>query len=183
MVILPEAEQYIRQSLADSEHLGDVTTLSRAIAYLTVILRKKDQLDDVRGHAKRLLETALIGQMLEYIGSAYGHQAWVALRDGNIEQARSLAEQGYQMMQQVPIGKVIIWITLWPLIAAEISISQIAKAVDHVRVLIGSTQQPQPKNVKSALDDALQAWEAGDLDAASQHLSQACKTARQYGYV
>jgi tetratricopeptide (TPR) repeat protein len=60
---LDEAEYYIQQSLADAEHLGDVTTLSRALAYLTVVRRKRGLVDEVRAYAKRLLDTALIGQM------------------------------------------------------------------------------------------------------------------------
>ena len=180
---LDEAEKYLQQSLADSEHLGDVTTVSRAFAYLTLVRRKKEQVDEVRHYAELTLETALVGKMIEYIGSAYGHLAWAALRDGEIAKAQSLAEQGLQTMLPVPISKVIIWITLWPLIAAEIANGQINAAVEHVRVLVGPTQQPQPEDVKTELDTALQQWEGGDTEAAGQHLLQASQIARKYGYV
>jgi hypothetical protein len=180
---LDEAEHYMRLSLADCEHLGDMTTLARAFAYLTVIARKRERADEVRHYAERTLETALVGNMLEYIGSAYGHLAWVALRDGDIAQAYSLAEKGFQTMQPVPIGKVIVWIVLWPLIAAETMNGQTSEAVEHVRVLLGPTQQPQPEDVNSELDAALQQWEGGDAEAAGQHLLQASQIARKYGYV
>ena len=180
---LVNAEIYIRQSLKDSEQLGDVTTLSRAIAYLTVIYRKRGLVDEVRVYADRLLQTASIGNMIEYIASAYGHQAWHANRSGDIEKAHSLAEEGYHLLQGVPIGGVIVWIPLWPLIAVEISKGQLEDAINHVRVLIGPTQQPQPETVAAQLQLALDAWAEGNINLSEQHLLHASQIARQYGYV
>lgn len=180
---LDDAEHHLQISLTDSEHLGDVTILSRALAYLTVIRRKRQQVDDTRIYAERLLKTSSIGQMTEYIASAYGHQAWVALREGNIEEAQELARQGFQQMSIVPIGKVIIWITLWPLISTEIINGQVEEAVQHVKVLTGPTQQPQPEAVQHELESALQKWDAQDIDGTYQHLLQANQLAYLYGYV
>jgi hypothetical protein len=94
-----------------------------------------------------------------------------------------LGEQGFQQMSPVPIGKVIIWVTLWPLIGAEIAAGQVEEAIQHVKVLIGPTQQPQPGPVQIELDAALQAWEGCGAEAAIQHLFQASQLALQCGYV
>ncbi len=180
---LDEAEYHMQLSLVDAEHLGDVTLISRALAYLTVVRRKKGLVDEVKAYAKRLLETALVGQMTEYIASAYGHQAWVALRERKIAAAQELAQQGFQQMSTVPVGKVIIWITLWPLIAAEISNGQLEAAINHVQVLLGPAQQPQPETVAAQLQLALDTWAEGNIDLSEQHLLHASQIAREYGYV
>jgi hypothetical protein len=86
-------------------------------------------------------------------------------------------------MQQVPIGKVIVWIPLWPLIYCETVQGQIAEAVEHVRELIGPTQQPQPASVAAELEAAIQASERSDEAAARAHITKASEFAREWGYV
>lgn len=177
------AEEIMHRSLADAEQLGDVTTLARALAYLTVVYRKQQDVEKVRHYARRTLETALIGEMDEYIGSAYGHQAWVALREGYIEQTIQLSKDGYALMKAVPIGQVFIWIMLWPLVFALLASGQLEQAMRYLKILMAPTQQPQPGSIETQLELAVDAWEGGDAEAAEQHLFNACENARQFGYV
>ena len=126
------AEKHLQHSLAEAEHVGDVTTLVRALAYLTVVRRKRQQVEEVKQYAERMLKTALLGQMVEYISSSYGHQAWVALREGRVQDAYPLAEEGVRLMQKTPMGAVILWIPLWPLITAETLMGQTAEAIERI---------------------------------------------------
>jgi tetratricopeptide (TPR) repeat protein len=183
---LDRAECELQEGTAVIERIGDVTTLSRSLAYLTLIYRKRGQIGEARYYAQRTLEVAAAGQMVEYIGSAKGHQAWIALREGDFEQARALADDGYQTLLSnptTPIKASFFWIIVWPLIAAETLCGQIAEAVEHVQVLLSPTQQPQPESVRAELEEALQAWQRSDLQTTHHHLMAAMNLAQNWGYV
>ncbi len=180
---LETAEKNMQESAAETAHIGDVTNHTRALAYLTLIRRKHEKVDETKEYAERTLQMALVGKMVEYTASAYGHQAWAALREGNLDKARSLAEQGFQLIKTVPIGSIIIWITLWPLMAVEIQMKETEEAIEHAKVLLGPTQQPLPDAVKAALEAAIEAWDAKDIDTVYLRLVEAHGAARPYGYV
>ncbi len=179
---LDTAEYHIQRSLKDTEHVGDITNQSRALAYLTVIRRKRGLVQEAADYAERTLQAAQAGNMIDYIASAYGHQAWVALREGRMDAAHDLGTKGLELIRQVPISKLLVWIPIWPLIASEIARGEIASAMAHVQELLGPTQQPPPDDVLLALNQSVTAWEKGETDRATTHLVVAADLARASGY-
>jgi hypothetical protein len=88
---LDSAEQELQASLPMAERTGDATTRVLCLTYLTIICRKREQLEQARRYALQSLERAAAAHMSAYVACAQGNLAWVAWREGDLP--RSTAER------------------------------------------------------------------------------------------
>lgn len=180
---LDEAETVLQDALAITERIGDIITQSRILTYLTVTWRKRGSINEVRHYARRSLEVAHHGQMIEYIGMANGNLAWVALREGFVEEAERLALEALEFLQRVPQGQMFPWIAAWQLLYIRLTQYRVDLAVDYARVLLNPAVQPPTDELKNLLESAVQCWANGDTEGANAALHQVCDLARPLGYV
>jgi hypothetical protein len=61
-----------------TEQNGDLTWLSRAMTYLTVVYRKRGNSEHVREYAAYTLRIAGAQKMPQYTGIAHAQYAWLA---------------------------------------------------------------------------------------------------------
>src|SRR5436305_1206896 len=64
---LDEAEEHMKAALALTERTGDVSLQARCLTYLTILYRKRGQVEEARRSATRSLAVALAADMPEYV--------------------------------------------------------------------------------------------------------------------
>jgi hypothetical protein len=112
-----------------------------------------------------------------------GHRAWLAWRDGNMVEAEAYgrASLGYGQGQQRVNS--FQWVGLWPVIGVVLAQEKIAEAMDCVRILLDPTQQPPDEQLRTLLEMALQAWDAGQEERTRTLLQEAAPLAEKMGYL
>lgn len=122
-------------------------------------------------------------QRPEYIGMSKANLTWVAWRKGNLPQALEYAQAALELWHSLPIVYPFYAAALWPLIGVTCSQGQFSEAVQYTRDLLAPSQQRLPDALSVILEAAIQAWDAGQPDAACAHLRQAVALAGELGYL
>ena len=180
---LDQAEKEFLSALKLAETTGNVTIMSRCLTYLTVLHRKRGDVEKVRHYAARSQETAAIGQMIEYTGMAQANLAWAARREGRSAEARELGDTAWETMQKTPQAQMISWVAVWPLVGLRLEDGRIADAIEYSRLLMKPSTQPQPEELAVPLQSAIDAWERGETENARIHLTKAAELAEPKGYL
>ena len=180
---LDEADEQLRAALQTSERSGDVTTQTRCLTYLTVVYRKRGEIEQVLRFAARSHETAAVGQMIEYIGMAQANLAWAARRQGKFAEATELGVAAWETMQKTMQAQVLAWVAVWPLLGLALAARETSNAVEYARQLTNPTTQPQPEVLAVPLLAAIQAWEQEKPVEAYACLTQAAVLAEPIGYL
>jgi hypothetical protein len=75
------------------------------------------------------------------------------------------------------------WVGLWPVIGVVLAQEKIAEAMDCVHMLLDPTQQPPDEQLRTLLEMALQAWDAGQEERTRTLLQEAAPLAEKMGYL
>jgi DNA-binding SARP family transcriptional activator len=180
---LAEAEEECRAALELAERSDDISLQGRCLTYLTVIARKRGQVELVQTIAEQSLRVATVGQMPDYIGAAHGNLAWVAWRTSDLAAVRAQGQEALHAWQDLPAGYMFEWIGRWPLIGVALAEGNAVEVGAHARVLLDERQQRAPSVLESALQAAVTATDAGDLDGAAAHVESIADTARAQGFL
>jgi DNA-binding SARP family transcriptional activator len=183
---LDEAEQQMQAALAVARQTGDVVHQSRCLTYLTVLYRKRGQLEKTHRYASRSLKAAKAGQMVEYNGMARANLAWVAWREGDLAQAEANGRAALELWLQLPAAHsscAFQWTAVWPLVGVALARDQTSEASKLVRALLEPTQQRLPDALTATVQQALGAWEGDEPEAARAQLDQALELAKEMDYL
>ncbi len=184
---LDEAEEQLQESLKLAERTGDVVLQSRCLTYLTVVYRKRGELEKVRQYIPRCEAIASSGQMIEYLATAKANMAWAAWREGNLPEVNKNGQAALETWQQLPAGHASTafrWTALWPLIGVSITQDQISEAIDYARGLLDSSQMMRvPEALTAVLEKAIHTWQGGDAKETCTNLNQALELAQKMGYL
>ena len=182
---LDGAEKQMQTALALAKRTGDIVHQSRCLTYLTILYRKRGQLDQARQYASRSLTLATAGQMLEYIGTAQANLAWLAWCEGDLSQAEAKGRAALASWHQLPAGHsscAFQWTALWPLIGVALAHKQTSEAIGYARALLEATQQCLPDALAALVEKAVTACEGSELEAARAWLDRAVVLAQELGY-
>lgn len=177
------AEEQLQAAQMMSKQTGDVALQSLNLTYLTVLSRKRGQLEETRYYASQALAVATALQRPEYIGMVKANLAWVAWREGNLTEAQANGLAALELWRSIWTVYPFQWAALWPLIAVALAQDQLTEAVDHARLLLDPQQQPLPSALNVLVEVAIQSWDAGQVEAACAHLQQAAALAGELGYL
>ncbi|MBC8075682.1 MAG: AAA family ATPase [Chloroflexales bacterium] len=180
---LDESQAQLQAALALAERIGDVTTQSRCLTYLTVLERKRGNVAAVQTLIGRSVAVATAGQMAEYVGAAHGNAAWVAWRTGDSAAAARLGHAAITRWQALTITYSFEWTARWPLLAVALQRHALPEALEHARHLLAAAQQRPPVALEGLLDQAVQRASMGDMALAHVLLTQALDPAHQHGYL
>ena len=179
-----EAEEPMQIGLRLAERTGDVVLQSRCLTYLTVLYRKRGQVDQVRDHVPRCLDAAAAAQMPEYTATAWANLAWVAWREGNLTEAEALGREALGLVEQLsPSLAFYQWSALWPLLGVSAVRNRTSESVDHARALLAPTQMRIPDALAALLEGATRAWESDHPDRTRAELDRVLESARELGYL
>ena len=182
-VDLDMAEEQLQAAQMMSKQTGDVALQSLNLTYLTVLSRKRGQLEETRQFSSQALAVATALQRPEYIGMAKANLAWVAWREGNLPEAQANGLAALELWRPLQIVYMLHWAALWPLIGIALTQDQLAEAVDFARLLLAPQQQSLPDALNALVEAVIWSWDAGQLEVARTHLQQAAALAQEMNYL
>jgi eukaryotic-like serine/threonine-protein kinase len=183
---LDAAEEHLRGALALVERtpaagpFGDLATVCHT--YLACLARRRGAVDEARGCAERGMAAATKHQMAVYIGMAQANLAWVAWREGHHDEAETQGNMALDEWRARGLAYPFRWAAHWPLLGVARARGRIGDAIAHARELSAPVQQPLPAPLRALVDQAAQAWDAGQPEAAASYLDAALAAAREAGY-
>jgi tetratricopeptide (TPR) repeat protein len=177
------AEKWLSDALRLTEKTGDTVLQSRCLTYLTVIHRRRGQIDGARRYAEQSLSSATTTSMVEYIGMAKGNLAWAHLRNGDVAAAFEQACAGVEKLRETPQGHILLWVALWPLIGAALAREQIGEVTKHMEQLLIPPQMAIPADLEAQMRAAVDAWKKNNQSEANLHLKKVADLAREIGYL
>lgn len=182
---LDEAERLSLAALELVEQTGDLTMKSRLLTYLTVLYRKRGEVDRTRESSERSLEVALAARMHDYVGAARANHAWVAWREQRLDEAEQEARTALECWSKLSAiyPYPFQWLGLWVLLAVELQRRAVAEAVEHARALLEPTQQRLPDPLAADLEAALGAWKKDQPEATREYLEHATESAQRLGFL
>ena len=176
-----DAEERLRAALHQAERSGDITLQARCLTYLTCIARQHGADKEVRLHTTQLLKVATQAQMPEYIAVTHACQAWLAVREGDLDAVFQHGEAALALWAGLPFDYPFHWLALWPLLAAALQRNQLDHAVRYAHGLLHPAQQLLPEAVVAELQAADASAAAGQVAQARSRLQAAVKLAQAAG--
>ncbi len=176
---LDEAEEQLEKGWRLGEQMDSAWLQVRCLTFLAFIFRKRGQVERLRDILARA----------EAVGAdrdnsvLIGHRAWIAWRDGDLAGAERYGRMAVEAKQAAERVNPFLWAGLWPLVGVALAQDRLSDAIDSARVLLAPTEQPPPEQLKGMLESAVQAWDAGQQQAARSLLQQSVPLAREMGYL
>ena len=177
------AGKWIGDALKLAGQTGDIVLESRCLTYLTVIQRRRGEIEAARSYAEQSLFSATKARLLEYIGMAKGNLAWVDLRCGDLTAAYEKGREGVEKLRGTPQGHILLWVALWPLIGAAMAREQTGEVAKHMEELLIPPQMAIPEQLEMQMRAAVDAWRRNDQTESNFHLKKAADLARELGYL
>jgi serine/threonine protein kinase/tetratricopeptide (TPR) repeat protein len=156
---LDEAEREMLAALDESEAVGAVWIQVACLAYLSVIARRRRDVDAARAVAFRCLSAALAAEALQYAGVAEASLGWVHLESGGAEEALRLCRAALSRWRGMPLAYPFQWLARFVLMKLASASGRRDEAREHAAAIIEVTQQRLPEALEGALagDDVAQA--------------------------
>ena len=177
---LDEAEEKLQSVLRLAKRRGNLEHQVLCLTYLTIVSRKRGNLEETRRYLDEAMELAFACDMTPYLAMARANLAWLAWRRGNYTEVEELGRDALLGWQsQYPFQ----WAALWPLVGAALAEEKIDEAVDYARALLAASQQRLPDKLSATLEAAMQSWEEGQLDLARERLHRSLTVAEEMNYL
>jgi tetratricopeptide (TPR) repeat protein len=182
-----KAEQQLLECLEVAGRIDDVILKARCLTYLSVICRRRGQIDRTQYYLNQLEETLNALNMNEYEGVCKANQGWVQWQQGKTEEAvenlkRGLAFWSGQVGKKAP-AYPFRWLALWPLISISLAANNTNQAFEYSRELLGPDQQIIPQDLKLILEQIHHNYVQGNLDETTRLLKQAVEEAKAKRYL
>lgn len=176
-----QAEEHARIALALGERTGDTLLQLRTLGMLTNISRRRGNKEEVKRSALHILYLAKAMQQPLYVGLSKANLAWLAWLEGNLTEAQAMGQEALTIWQTHFYYSQ--WIALLPLLAIAQSQDRLSEAVAYARALLAPDQQILTPTLQSALETAIQAWDADQPDSTRTALQQLIVVAQESGYL
>jgi tetratricopeptide (TPR) repeat protein len=177
------AEKQMTKALLMARRRGDSLNQVLCLTYLTIIHRKRGDLDKVADYNLQAMETATAARMSPYIAMARANRAWIAWRHGDYSTVRADALAALELWQQDQGSYAFQWAAICPLISVSLTEKKISEAIEYARMLFKPPQQLLPSDLSKLVEQAIAAWERDDVNGASTLLHSALKLAEELKYL
>jgi hypothetical protein len=153
-----------------AERIGDALLQAQCLTYLSIVHRRRGQIEETRRFSSHALAKATDVQRPEFIGMAKANLAWVSWRLDNVKERQEDGLAVLELWRLLPIKFPFWWVAILPLMSVALAKQQVSEAVGYARTLLLPHQQRLPDVLTTALETAIQAWDAGQLGSARSHL-------------
>lgn len=182
------AERELAAAIELAQRAGDSALLARCQAYFAVAARIFGRVDDVKARAETARELALTAGMRDYIALARANQAWVALREDDLDRCAELAHEALEIWGSLSLVFPFQWLARLPLLGVELDRTRggtpesLARALECAAAMLDRSQQDLPGAVVDALHRAIRLNEHGDREKATRALSSVLESLRGTEY-
>jgi eukaryotic-like serine/threonine-protein kinase len=180
---LDEAIKHCAAALELGERVGDLVLQARCLTYLAVAHRRAGNVERAREFATRTVALAAKLQMVEYVAMAKANLAWIAWKEGELDDCEKLAREALELWHGMEDPLSMDWMALWPLIATALARKQTEHAVKFAKGLFPDSQHPIDDEVMSATGQAIDSWRKGEAEVAAAQMQTALQTAVQHRYI
>ena len=180
---LEPAALVLSQALASARNMGNLLLEAQSLTYLTILERRRGDLERVAALAQESLEAAQACQRADYIGVAQANIAWLAWRQGNLQATASLGQAALETWNTGSYAYPIQWLGIWPMIAVLLVQGEAEETRRLAQRLLDPAQQRLPPELTLALTTAVQAREGVDEEARRTMLEEALDQAKKLNYL
>jgi tetratricopeptide (TPR) repeat protein len=177
-----ESREQLTESLKLSERIGDALGHARALAYLTVLERRRGNNADSLTYATQLKTAAESSQQVAYLSVAHAQIGWWEARNNDFDSATTHCEDAVRLWSERPMSYPLQWLAHWPLLYISLNNRDSDKLHGHVRQLMREDQQPMPDRIANYLLQTNELLEQGEREQAFSHAVDAVKAAEDAGY-
>ena len=183
---LDEAETHLQIAREMTAQNGDLSLLARALTYLTLVYRKRGDIERVRAFAAESMRIAEETKMLQYTGMAHAQFAWLAWRDGDPVETKRQGQAAIEdwgglgdALSMAPFR----WLALFPLLEIALNEDDVAAALHWARHVITPNQQRLPDALTLSLERGVAAGVNDTRDTVRELLGKAFELAQEFHYV
>ncbi len=176
---LEESERAMQAAWHGFEEIGEAHARMLALTYLTVLARRKGEIEKAERLAAECLTVTTALDAQTYIGAARANQAWVAWRRGQARQAETRARAALALFAPTYPFQ---WLALMPLITLLYQKNELAEAIVHARALLEPIQLRLPDELTARLERAIGAFAGKDNRRCRDALGQALKQAQAQAF-
>jgi hypothetical protein len=178
------AAEELGTALAKARQAGDFALQARCLTYLAVTARLRGQVEDVERLTRLALDASLSAQTREYVATARGNEAWLALRRGDAEASVSKARLALDTWRAAPPSHVFPfqWLALLPQLEAALRALDLELAAACADGLLAPEQQLLDRGADAELANGTRAWAAGDAATATTSFETALAMFERAGY-
>ena len=180
---LGPAARELSQALAAARELGNLLLQTQCLIYLTIVERRRGNLERVAELARESLEAAQSIRRVDYIGVAQANLAWLAWRMGDLEGTSRLSQAALEAWNTDSHPYPVQWLGIWPLVAVRLARGEVNEAVEPARRLLDPVQQRLPAEMAALLEQAFHSHDEADWEASRLSLSRALELAQVLDYL
>jgi len=168
-----EAETDLAASLELAVRAGDVINQARSAVYYAVAARMLGHESDAAERCVLGVKVASDAGMPQYVAAAKATNAWVCLRQGDLDSALTLCEVA--LAEWTAYGGVypFQWLALVPRLEAQLARNLLAEAIESTQSLLAPEQRRLPDAVEASLSGAIASNSRGDEPATRRLLDDA----------
>ncbi|MCP4660458.1 MAG: protein kinase [bacterium] len=179
---LDEALELMKAALGQARRIGAVVIEAVCLPYLTLLHRKRGEVDETRRSSSEIVAGTGPAQQKEYIGLVYGNLAWAAWRAGSLTEVEEHAARALECWQEAMMSYPFQWTALLPLLAAKLDQDELPEAIELARRLLEPSQEQLASPLPAALDECIALWEDRS-DETRGRLAEAVQLARKLLYL
>jgi tetratricopeptide (TPR) repeat protein len=118
----------------------------------------------------------------ENVGVATGAMAWVAWKEGRLDEVETLAQQALESWESSVRRYPVDWLCLLPFMSVQLCAGRYGEAIAATRRLLAPHQMRLPDELEAAVECAIASWDAGQADLAARRLEKALKLAEELNF-
>ena len=182
---IDEADYHLRTGMALADRTGEVLEQARTLAYVTVVARKRGQVEEVIELARRCEDLSRAADATDYVATSLANLAWASSRTGNCEDAVRLGLEALDLFAgRVEGGEDIptVWLAIWPLVAALLALGRVQEALRQAHRLLAPGVMRMPPELESSVEKATD-WAGRDLRDAKVRLQECIRIAERTGWL
>ncbi len=182
---LDEAADALNRTLDLAKRTGNSLLQSMCMTYLTVLHRKRGDVEAVREWNARSQRAAQEVNRPEYVAMAAANRAWVALKEDQSSVAEAEARSAMALWNgsSSTFRYPLHWPAVWILIDVGEREDRVGQAIEDAKMLLAPSQAKVPGPIATALHGAIEAWDAEDEAMARASLTEALRLAREMAYL
>ncbi|HXW80559.1 MAG TPA: AAA family ATPase [Acidimicrobiales bacterium] len=175
---LVEFDEALRAAGRTGDRLLEVLTRT----FMTLAYFRQGNVRAVKEMAALLGDLASAMALPENVGVATGAMAWVAWKEGRLDEVETLAQQALESWESSVRRYPVDWVCLLPLISVQLCAERYEEAIAAARRLLTPSQMRLPDELEAAVETAIADWGAGQADLAARRLEKALKLAEELNF-